>query len=152
MLLHQRIRHQLAFLALWLSPLAFLPLTADADPPPGKGLSAAFQQQAKKPFGRSARKRSRRQQAQQQPSPERIREIQEALRRAGYLQAEPTGKWDSATEAAMRRFQKEHGHPETGKPDALSLIKLGLGPETAGQAAPRPATASGEAANTPRDP
>lgn len=61
------------------------------------------------------------------------------MREAGYFMAEPTGKWDGATEAAMRRFQKERGHPETGKPDALSLIKLGLGPETAGQSAPRPA-------------
>lgn len=70
--------------------------------------------------------------------------------RAGYLASAPTGKWDTSTVQAMRRFQKAHGHSETGKPDALSLIKLGLGPETAGKAAPRPA--SGEAVPNPREP
>ena len=152
MVWRKRIRPLLSFLALWLCPLAFLPLAADPGPPPGKEPSTVSQRQTKKSSRPPTRKRPPRQQAQQKPTPERIREIQEALREAGYLRTEPTGKWDGATEAAMRRFQKEHGHPQTGKPDALSLIKLGLGPETAGQAAPRPATSSEEATNTPRDP
>ena len=60
--------------------------------------------------------------------PERITEIQQALTKNGYLTQEPSGKWDDATRAAMLRFQKEHGFPATGLPEAKSLMKLGLGP------------------------
>jgi len=96
---------------------------------------------------RASQRRREPRRGQQQPTPARIREIQQALIREGYLTGEPTGKWDAATREAMRRYQQAHGHPITGKPDALSLIKLGLGPKTAGQAAPRPKT-SREAANS----
>lgn len=96
---------------------------------------------------RASQRRREPRRGQQQPTPARIREIQQALIREGYLTGEPTGKWDAASSEAMRRYQQAHGHPITGKPDALSLIKLGLGPKTAGQAAPRPKT-SREAANS----
>lgn len=82
--------------------------------------------------------RRRRRRGQQRPTAERIREIQQALIRAGYLEGEPTGRWDAKTRAAMRRLQEESGLPVTGKLDARSLVKLGLGPETAGVAAPHP--------------
>ena len=91
--------------------------------------------------------RRRPQRGQQRPTPARIREIQQALIREGYLAGKPTGKWDAATTEAMRRYQQAHGHRVTGKLDALSLIKLSLGPKTAGQATPRP-KATSEAANT----
>ncbi len=84
------------------------------------------------------RRRRRRRRGQQRPSAERIREIQQALIRAGYLEGEPTGRWDAKTRAAMRRLQEENGFPVTGKLDARSLVKLGLGSETAGVAAPHP--------------
>jgi peptidoglycan hydrolase-like protein with peptidoglycan-binding domain len=84
------------------------------------------------------RRRRRRRRGQQRPSAERIREIQQALIRAGYLEGKPTGRWDAKTRAAMRRLQEESGLPVTGKLDARSLVKLGLGPETAGVAAPHP--------------
>ena len=58
--------------------------------------------------------------------------------RAGYLEGEPTGRWDAKSRAAMRRLQEESGLPVTGKLDARSLVKLGLGAETAGVAAPHP--------------
>ncbi|MBI4462066.1 MAG: peptidoglycan-binding protein [Acidobacteria bacterium] len=106
----------------------------------------------KRPPRRASRRRRRRQPAQQRPTPERIREIQQALIREGYLEGEPTGKWDAATAAAMRRLQKDNGRPQTAKPDALSLIALGLGPETAGMGAPRPPTTSEEAASNTPDP
>ncbi len=80
----------------------------------------------------------RRRRGQQRPSAERIREIQQALIRAGYLEGKPTGRWDAKTRAAMRRLQQENGLPVTGKLDARSLVKLGLGSETAGVAAPHP--------------
>lgn len=106
----------------------------------------------KRPPRRASRRRRRRQPAQQRPTPERIREIQQALIREGYLEGEPTGKWDAATAAAMRRLQKDNGRPQTGKSDALSLIALGLGPETGGMGAPRPPTTSEEAASNAPDP
>jgi len=70
----------------------------------------------------------RRRLAQLHLEPERVQEIQRALIRAGYLPAEPTGKWDDQTREAMRRYQTDHGFPVTGLPEAKSLMKLGLGP------------------------
>ena len=85
----------------------------------------------------SKRKRSRRARGQKAPTPDRIREIQSALAREGVYKGQPTGKWDVASIDAMKRFQSSQGLPVTGKLDALSLQKLGLGSEVAGQAAPR---------------
>jgi len=62
------------------------------------------------------------------PEPERIQEIQQALVQAGYLNAQPNGRWDDQTREAMRRYQADHGFPVTGLPEAKSLMKLGLGP------------------------
>ncbi len=55
-------------------------------------------------------------------------EIQQALAKAGYLEEEPTGRWDDATRNAMKRYQTDRGFPATGLPEAKSLMKLGLGP------------------------
>jgi peptidoglycan hydrolase-like protein with peptidoglycan-binding domain len=67
---------------------------------------------------------------QQQPEPQRIREIQQALTQHGYP-VEPTGVWDAATVEALRKFQEDHGIKNLsgrGKLDPLTLIALGLGP------------------------
>lgn len=85
----------------------------------------------------SHRKTSRREPKQKVPTPQRIEEIQSALSRDGYYQGSPSGKWDSSTVDAMRRFQQEHGISPTGKLDAASLQKLGLGSDVAGLGAPR---------------
>lgn len=58
--------------------------------------------------------------------PERIREIQEALKREGYLNTEPSGSYDKATVEAMSNFQKAHNFRATGYPTAESLNRLGL--------------------------
>lgn len=65
---------------------------------------------------------------QQRPTPERYKQIEEALAARGYLQEEPTGKWDSNSVEALRAFQADHELPPTGRLDARSLIELGLGP------------------------
>ena len=70
----------------------------------------------------------RRRRAHLRPEPERIQEIQQALVQAGYLNAQPNGRWDDQTREAMRRYQADHGFPVTGLPEAKSLMKLGLGP------------------------
>jgi peptidoglycan hydrolase-like protein with peptidoglycan-binding domain len=87
----------------------------------------------------SRRKHSRHEPKQKVPTPQRIEEIQSALSRGGYYQGSPNGKWDSSTVEAMRRFQQEHGISPTGKLDAQSLQKLGLGSDIAGLGAPREA-------------
>jgi peptidoglycan hydrolase-like protein with peptidoglycan-binding domain len=82
------------------------------------------------------------------PTSDRIREIQSALNREGALSGDPTGKWDDATTEAMRKFQENHGLNPTGKIDAGTLNKLGLGSETAGKGAPVPVAASAVPAAT----
>ena len=88
----------------------------------------------------SARKRTSRTRPQMAPTPARISEIQSALAAQGSYKGEPNGKWDDSTAQAMKEFQSAHGLAPTGKLDALSLQKLGLGSEIAGRAAPLPQT------------
>ena len=76
------------------------------------------------------------------PTSDRIKEIQGALQKDGSYEGEPTGKWDAATSDAMRKYQEKNGVNPTGKIDAVSLNKLGLGSETAGKGAPIPAATS----------
>ena len=83
-------------------------------------------------------KARRRERGQKAPTPERIREIQAALARESAYTGEPNGKWDAASVEAMKRFQADHGLTPTGKLDALSLQRLGLGSKTTGAAPPRP--------------
>jgi len=75
---------------------------------------------------------------QKVPTTDRIEEIQTALAREGYYHGDPTKKLDSNTQDALRRFQEEHGMTGTGKLDATTLQKLGLGSDIAGVSAPRP--------------
>lgn len=80
---------------------------------------------------------SRREPTQKAPTPERISEIQSSLARGGYYQGDPNGKWDSNTVAAMQKFQSANGLDPSGKLDATSLQKLGLGSGIAGVSAPK---------------
>jgi peptidoglycan hydrolase-like protein with peptidoglycan-binding domain len=80
--------------------------------------------------------------AQKAPAPDRIREIQSALQREGAYQGNPTGKWDDSTIEAMKTYQGKNGMSPTGKIDALTLEKLGLGSDTAGKGAPVPAAST----------
>jgi peptidoglycan hydrolase-like protein with peptidoglycan-binding domain len=58
--------------------------------------------------------------------PERVREIQIALKREGYFADEPSGQYDKTTVEAMTRYQQDHNFRKTGYPTAESLQKLGL--------------------------
>ncbi len=95
----------------------------------------------KKHRGRKRSSRRKRRQGQLRPTPARISEIQAALIQKGYLKGGPAGVWDAETKNAMQRFQQDSNLEPTGQLDAQSLIKLGLGPETAGAGAPRPPAA-----------
>jgi peptidoglycan hydrolase-like protein with peptidoglycan-binding domain len=68
--------------------------------------------------------------SQAAPSPERYKEIQEALAAKGYLQSPATGVWNQDSAEALRRFQADQHLDVTGKLSARSLIALGLGPKT----------------------
>jgi peptidoglycan hydrolase-like protein with peptidoglycan-binding domain len=86
----------------------------------------------------SKKHHSKRESTQRAPTPARISEIQSALARDGYYQGQPNGKWDSNTVAAMQKFQSGNGLEASGKLNALSLQKLGLGSSVAGVSAPKP--------------
>jgi peptidoglycan hydrolase-like protein with peptidoglycan-binding domain len=86
----------------------------------------------------SSKKKSKRVKGQAAPTANRISEIQGALAKNGALTGTPTGKWDDDTVDAMKRFQASNGLNPSGKLDAPTLQKLGLGSETAGLAAPTP--------------
>src|SRR5271154_3664860 len=86
----------------------------------------------------SHRRSSKREPFQKAPTPDRISEIQTALSRGGYFEGSPNGKWDSNTISAMQKFQSANGLNSSGKIDATTLQKLGLGSSTAGVDAPKP--------------
>jgi len=86
----------------------------------------------------SKKHHTRREPTQKAPTPARITEIQTALEHRGYYQGNPNGKWDSNTVSAMQKFQSDNALESSGKINALSLQKLGLGSSIAGVSAPKP--------------
>lgn len=80
---------------------------------------------SKKPVRTAAAGRSR----QMAPTPERYRDIQQALVDRGYLKSEPNGIWDAQSADALRQFQIDQKLSPTGKISSASLIGLGLGPK-----------------------
>ena len=64
------------------------------------------------------------------PTPERYKEIQNALVAKGCLKPEDAGgPWNQASVDALKKFQAEQNLEPTGKINSLSLIALGLGPK-----------------------
>jgi peptidoglycan hydrolase-like protein with peptidoglycan-binding domain len=88
--------------------------------------------------GKASSRGSKRVKGQAAPTSERINEIQGALAKNGTYAGEPSGKWDDSTVEAMKKFQASHGLNPSGKMDALTLQKLGLGSGTAGMGVPTP--------------
>jgi peptidoglycan hydrolase-like protein with peptidoglycan-binding domain len=77
-----------------------------------------------------------------QPTPDRYKEIQQALVAKGYSSQTPDGVWGPDWIDALKRFQQDQKLEPTGKLNSLSLITLGLGPkrESAGAAPQTPPT------------
>lgn len=102
--------------------------------------------------GKKSSQRSRaRERGQKEPTPDRIAEIQQALAKDGSYTGTPNGKWDDSTQEALRKFQESHGLTPTGKLDARSLQRLGLGSSITGVAPPAPSnTASKLTSSTPQ--
>ncbi|HTX42130.1 MAG TPA: peptidoglycan-binding domain-containing protein [Acidobacteriaceae bacterium] len=92
---------------------------------------------------------------QRQIDPERAKEIQDALIREHYLSGPASGEWDATTEAAMEKYQSDHGWQTKLVPDSRALIKLGLGPKddaapvSTASVAPMSASAAGAPAPLP---
>lgn len=107
---------------------------------------------AASPAARASRKTTkrsrRRERGQKVPTSDRINEIQQALAKDGSFNGKPNGKWDGSTVEAMKKFQAAHGLNPSGKLDALTLQKLGLGSQTAGVAAPLPPVNSSSNSST----
>jgi hypothetical protein len=57
---------------------------------------------------------------------ERVTEIQNALIKAGYLEAPASGQYDDNTIQAMKQFQANNRLSATGTPSASTLKKLGV--------------------------
>jgi len=117
-------------------------------PSPQQSGAATTTTTAKKKKSSKNRHSSKREPTQKAPTPQRISEIQSALAHGGYYQGAPNGKWDSSTVAAMQKFQSDNGLSSSGKIDAPSLQKLGLGSGTAGVDAPKPVAPATPASST----
>jgi hypothetical protein len=90
--------------------------------------SSGVKNSSSKTSGKRSRRKSSRLRGQQKIDSERAQAIQEALIREHYLNGDPTGTWNQASEDAMRRYQADHGWQSKTVPDSRALISLGLGP------------------------
>jgi hypothetical protein len=91
--------------------------------------SSSTSTKSKRSHGRKGSKQApKRKRGQQAIDSTRAHQIQEALIREHYMQGEPSGTWDAATQAAMQRYQADQGWQSKQIPDSRALIKLGLGP------------------------
>jgi murein L,D-transpeptidase YcbB/YkuD len=114
---------------------------------PGAAQTSSTSTKKKKASSKSKKKGKVKGQAA--PTPDRIKEIQTALQKDGSYEGTPTGKWDAGTMDAMKKYQDKKGLNPTGKIDAVTLNKLGLGSGTAGKGAPVPAASTSA---SPADP
>src|SRR5271165_6160511 len=122
-----------------------------AQPPSTKAKTSTSNSSGKSSHKSTKKTSSRRKEkGQMAPTPDRISTIQEALAKDGSFSGTPNGKWDDSTVEAMKKFQEGHGLNPSGKLDAKTLQKLGLGSQTAGVAAPTPPVSSSSVvSNTP---
>src|SRR5712664_247848 len=124
----------------WLCTLGAVLLMSAAPVVSAAGSTAAAQSSVntKKNTSKKRKRPKATARGQKTPTPDRIREIQSALNREGAFGGQPTGKWDDATVNAMKKFQENQGLNPPGKINAVTLLKLGLGPDTAAKGAPIP--------------
>lgn len=147
------MKHGLPLLLI-VTMLAGSPAMPQSSTPPGKKKTVPKKQTASSKKGKTAKKptaaavtsRNR----QMAPTPERYKEIQQALVDKGYLKSEPNGVWDSQSSDALLRFQTDKQLSPTGKLSSASVIALGLGPKAADTTVvPLPAPAETPPAPTP---
>src|SRR6266851_5358493 len=77
----------------------------------------------------SARSRRPTRVTQGVPTPERYKEIQQALADKGYYKGPVSGEWGPDSVESLKKFQEDQHLLVDGKLGSLSLIALGLGPK-----------------------
>jgi hypothetical protein len=109
------------------SQSATKPASKSTTKPYTRRLAASSRRGGKKPAAKQLTTWRNRQMA---PTPDRYREIQEAMVAKGYLKPEDvSGGWDQNSMDALKKFQTAQNLDATGKINSLSLIALGLGPK-----------------------
>ena len=112
--------------AILASFAGYAPADTAKKPAPSSKLHASSKSKSHR---RHPKKGAWKRHGQQGIQAERASAIQEALIREKYLTGEPNGQWDARTQAAMSRYQTDHGWQSKVTPDSRALIKLGLGPD-----------------------
>ena len=126
------------------------PKTASAAKPQSRTAAAsntAHRRAPSKTNQRTQTTSTARRTTQQQPTPERYREIQQALADKGYFNGPVDGQWGAESVDALKRFQREQNLTDDGKIGSLSLIALGLGPK---RQAPEPTPEKAPFGETPK--
>ena len=131
-----RVVGMLAGLCL-LASLAAAGTTKDTSSTSPKSTASSSSSKSKKKS-----KKSKKVRGQKAIDATRTKQIQQALIEQKYMQGEPSGKWDDSTQAALRKYQADHGWQSKTVPDSRALIKLGLGPSKEGLLNPETAMTS----------
>jgi peptidoglycan hydrolase-like protein with peptidoglycan-binding domain len=123
-----------ASLAFLLSAAVIaVPVFADTTTTPHKKTSSTHSSHTAKSSSKSHKtsksSHKKKSHGQQGIDSARATEIQKALIREHYMSGEPNGQWDSATTAAMQKFQADQGWQTKLMPDSRAIKKLGLGPD-----------------------
>ena len=137
-----KLIHWILFLAVFSSSLAAV---APKKAAPTKKTAVTKKGAGKKPVARNTKGKkgparpvaSTWRSRQAVPTPERYKEIQEALAQKGYLKSEANGVWNAESVDALKRYQNENTLSPTGKLSSASLISLGLGAKN-GSESPQP--------------
>jgi peptidoglycan hydrolase-like protein with peptidoglycan-binding domain len=94
----------------------------------GKATSGKSRRRGHSVAGKRSKGRQTWRTGQMAPTPERYKEIQQALIDKGFYRGEASGVWGADSATALKEFQRAQNIDPTGKLDSLSLITLGLGP------------------------
>lgn len=110
--------------------LALLLVTATSQPAAAAKKKAAVRSKSKSKTSKKSTSQPVRSRAQAAPTPERYKQIQDALAAKGFLtRDQANGQWNAASVDALKRFQAAQNIDSTGRINSLSLIALGLGPK-----------------------
>jgi peptidoglycan hydrolase-like protein with peptidoglycan-binding domain len=114
-------------LTMALSAMTWLTLAAPAASTHKKAKTTSTKSPSTK--SRKSHAKPVRRSSQQAPTPDRYKEIQQALADKGYFKGSVDGKWGSDSTDALKKFQSDQSLDPDGKIGSLSLIALGLGPK-----------------------
>lgn len=110
------------------------------------GAKAAGKKTTASKSGKKAPVRTTWRNRQTEPTPERYKQIQDALAAKGFLNPEDaSGTWGQSSADALKKFQSAQNIESTGKINSLSLIALGLGPKRDSGVAVKPPEAQPQA-------